>query len=144
MDLASLLRHTEHNGIYHLPPGERDALTAATHAVGLPYYRCDLAENPALDAALSALGAALGLPAWYGANLDALHDCLTDFSWRDDAGGVLLLAGCDALHAMDSEGFDALMSVFAAAAEFWQAQEVPFWVFVDMRADGLAYLPTIG
>lgn len=143
MDFATLLRSADHCGVYHLPPGRRDDLAAAAAAAELAYVPCDLAENPSMDAALAALGKALAFPEWYGANFDALQDCLTDLSWQEGTGWVLLLSGCDALHSCDSEGFDTLMEVFRAAAAYWQEQEVPFWMFIDMRADGIAYLPTI-
>lgn len=144
MDLPSLLRHAEHNGMYHLPPGGLDGLASAATAAGLLFAHCDLKENPALEAALETIGAAFGFPDWYGANLDALHDCLTDFSWQDTTGWAALLTGADALRAGDAEGYAGLKEVLAAAADYWREQEVPFWVFVDLRADGLADLPTIG
>jgi len=144
MDLATFLRSTAHNGVYHLPPGKQEGLAQAAQAAELGYFCCDLQEDPSLDAALARLGKTFDFPEWYGVNFDALQDCLTDLSWQEGSGWVLLLSGCDALRSCDAEGFETLAAVFGAAAEYWQEQEVPFWVFVDMRADGLAYLPTIG
>ena len=43
-----------------------------------------------MKAILSGFGKALYFPEWYGANLDALKDCLTDFSWREATGYVLI------------------------------------------------------
>lgn len=144
MDLPHLLRHTEHTGLYHLPPGGQHALAAASASADLLYVHCDLAEDPSLTAALARLGECLNFPDWFGHNLDALHDCLTDLSWHDTAGWVLLISGIDALRAADEAGYEALSAVLADAAEYWREQETPFWVFLDLRADGLADLPTIG
>ena len=143
MDLAMLLLQGAHNGIYHLPPAGLKALEEGARGAKLTFFRCDLRDDPALDHALVALGQACQLPDWYGANLDALHDCLTDFSWRSDTGWVLAMSGCDALQSMDSDGFDALTEVLTAVAEYWREQEIPFWVFFDMRANSLACLPSI-
>ena len=55
----------------------------------------------------------------------------------------LAAAHGDALKATAPEPWETLMNVFGSAAEYWQNEETPFWVFIDMRADGLAYLPTV-
>jgi len=39
---------------------------------------CDFARLGAADAVYEYLSEELALPAWFGRNLDALHDCLTD------------------------------------------------------------------
>ncbi|MGH3609345.1 MAG: barstar family protein, partial [Pseudonocardiaceae bacterium] len=36
------------------------------------------------------MGSALDFPAWYGRNLDALHDCLADLSWQPIGEHVLI------------------------------------------------------
>lgn len=144
MDLPRLLRHTENTGIYHLPPGGQQALSAATAGADLLYFHCDLAGAPSLEAAMAHLAQCLRFPDWFGHNLDALHDCLTDLSWHESSGWVILISGIDALRAADEAGYESLTEVLAAAAEYWRNLETPFWVFLDLRADGLADLPTIG
>jgi RNAse (barnase) inhibitor barstar len=42
------------------------------------------------DEALAAIGDALDFPPWYGRNLDALYDCLTDLSWLPPGLHVLV------------------------------------------------------
>lgn len=142
-DLATLLRHVRSAGIYHLPTAGRGVLAKAAYSAGLAYVECDLGETAELDVAFAKIGHALGFPDWYGNNLDALNDCLTDLSWRDTPETVLLISGCDELRASLPEAFDTLLSVFAAAIDFWRRDKRPFWVFIDMRADGIALLPTI-
>jgi len=61
--------------------------------------------------ALEAIGVALGFPTWYGRNLDALHDCLTDLSGEH----VLVWAGHRRLEAADPEGYRAVLAVLDAA-----------------------------
>jgi len=142
-DLAALLRHVRSAGIYHLPASGRGVLAKAAYSAGLAYVECELGETAELDVALQKIGHALGFPDWYGNNLDALHDCLTDLSWRDTPETVLLISGCDQLRASLPEAFDTLLSVFAAAIDYWRDDKHLFWVFIDMRADGIALLPTI-
>jgi hypothetical protein len=66
-------------------------------------------------AVLDAIGAALSFPAWYGRNLDALHDCLVDLSWQPDGEHVLIWAGHRQLEAADPEGYRAVLAVLADA-----------------------------
>ncbi len=67
-------------------------------------------------AALDAIGAALNFPAWYGRNLDALHDCLIDLSWQPDGEHVLIWAGHRQLEAADPESYRAVLAVLTDAA----------------------------
>lgn len=57
------------------------------------------------------LKACLGLPEWYGANLDALYDCLTDLG-----PSVISLSGLRWLEPLGAYG-DKLLRVFRDAEE---------------------------
>ncbi|MFE2754143.1 barstar family protein [Actinosynnema sp. NPDC059335] len=48
------------------------------------------------QAAIAAIADALSFPAWFGHNLDALHDCLTDLSWLPEGEHVLEWEGGNA------------------------------------------------
>lgn len=140
--LRRVLINPGNNGIYHLPTSGLEALREAAIAQGLVYCHCDLADAAQGEVALERLAAALNLPEWFGNNFDALYDCLTDLSWQDTSATVLVLSGVDSLYTADPNAWQTLLAVLASAAEFWQNDETPFWVFVDMHADGLAQLPT--
>lgn len=141
--LVALLRSPAHSGVYHLPGSGGGPLEKAAIAAGIEFAGCDFEENDDLAGALRLLAEALALPEYFGGNLDALHDCLTDLSWRDNPATVLLITGCDELRDAEPDSFDSLIDVFTAVADFWRGQSVPFWVFIDLRADGLANLPTL-
>ncbi len=140
--LRKLLAKPELCGIYHLPSSGIDALTQAADSVDYPCFRIDLREAADMKTILSEVGAALGFPQWYGANFDALKDCLTDLSWHEAAGYVLIIAGADALHASGAP-FRQFNEVLSEAIDEWRSSGIPFWVFYDLRADGLATLPTV-
>jgi RNAse (barnase) inhibitor barstar len=65
--------------------------------------------------ALEAIGAALHCPAWYGRNLDALYDCLTDLSWLPAGEHVLVWLGHRHLKAADPDGYRAVLAVLEDA-----------------------------
>jgi RNAse (barnase) inhibitor barstar len=140
--LHRLLMQARQAGIYHLPHGSQAALENAAAELGFPCFKVNFDLSDDLSTILATLGRELGFPDWYGANLDALNDCLTDFSWREAPGYMIIVAGADALHAAPAR-FAALNEAFAAAIEHWRANNVPLWVLYDLRADGLATLPTL-
>lgn len=140
--LRKMLANAALGGIYHLPSSGVESLQQAAESLDFACIRIDLHESGDLAFALAELGGRLGFPPWYGANLDALNDCLTDLSWLEAPGYVLIISGADTLHAQ-GEPFARVNQVFEAAIQEWRSQSIPFWVFYDMRADGLAALPTL-
>ena len=60
----------------HEASGPADAVVAELRAAG---WRVGVVDGPeSRSDALDSIGEALDFPAWYGRNLDALWDCLTD------------------------------------------------------------------
>jgi RNAse (barnase) inhibitor barstar len=141
--LKTHLAQAEQAGIYRFSAPEREALEKASKTLGFAAFNVSLEGCADLDAILSSLGKALNFPDWYGANLDALNDCLTDLSWHEAKGYLLLLSDADALHAATTS-FTALNEVLTAVIEEWQAQGIPFWVFYEFhRAEALNGLPNL-
>lgn len=140
--LQQTLINAANNGVYQLPSSAFEAVQDAATAEGLIYYSCDLVEATTGEAALECLAKALKLPEHFGNNFDALYDCLTDLSWQDTSASVVVLSGADTLYTCDVEAWETLLTVLVSAAEYWQDEETPFWVFIDLQADGLAHLPT--
>lgn len=140
--LQKMLAQPKQAGIYHLPHGAKAALSKAAKALGFANFQVSFEESDNMGTILAALGRDLDFPDWYGANFDALNDCLTDFSWHEAAGYVITIAHADAVHATPNS-FSALNAVLTNAIEEWQARDVPFWIFYDLRADGLATLPSL-
>ena len=78
---------------------------------------------------LAALAKSLGFPEWFGGNWDALEDCLTDLSWREDRPRVLLFSGAKA-----GDELGILLDILASSAEYWRERERAFFaVFVDPK-----------
>ncbi len=63
--------------------------------------------------ALAALGRALRLPDWYGQNLDALWDCITDLTEPT----VLVWSGWEQLAVSDPESWAAIVGILRERAE---------------------------
>lgn len=66
-------------------------------------------------AMLAAIAEALSFPDWFGHNLDALHDCLTDLSWLPEGEHVLVWTDPQVLAEADPASYRAIRSVLADA-----------------------------
>ena len=121
--------------------GDMHPVVTAAAAAKLRCHAADLRSVANKSEMLAALAKGLALPEHFGDNWDALADCLGDLSWMPADGYLILLEHCDGFRAGDGGDFTMALQVFAAASEAWRGVRVPFWVLVDMHADGIACLP---
>lgn len=138
---AARLGEASASGVYRAPGA--DALLAAAREFGLDAVRISLEGVAAKRLLLERIAAALRFPQWFGANWDALEDCLTDLSWRGGAGYLLVFEDGGAARDLPPEDYDTLLDVLDSSAKAWAAKDTPFFaVFVDpARALGLPEIP---
>ncbi|MET9338478.1 barstar family protein [Nonomuraea sp. NPDC003804] len=67
------------------------------------------------DGVMTAIAATLRFPCYFGHNLDALYDSLTDLSWLPPGEHLLIWSNPGALRAVDPDAYDAITSVLADA-----------------------------
>jgi hypothetical protein len=139
-ELLAVLEDANAGGVFHLPAQDRAAVRRAAAEAGFACFEVSLADCSQLDAVLARLGNGLDFPDWYGHNLDALKDCLTDLSWVAAAGYVLIIDHAGPFHLREPEDFAVLGDVFLAAIAEWRAQGYPMWIFFDLPAIGLPIL----
>jgi RNAse (barnase) inhibitor barstar len=97
---------------------------------GQRFVQVDLSAARDKKAVLTAIGRAFGFPEWYGANLDALYDCLTDLpADRAAEGYVVVLQRLPYNEGFDVEQRDALLDVFRDAAEAYADDGIAMRVF---------------
>jgi len=105
-----------------------ETLRAWTHAAQHHFVHVSLHGVRERRLILVEIGHALELPSWFGANLDALYDSLTDLPERIGAPGyVIVLDGL--LHGAETDENAALLDVFRDAAEDFASRGVAFRVF---------------
>ncbi|CRK55524.1 hypothetical protein [Alloactinosynnema sp. L-07] len=68
-------------------------------------------------AMFTALADTLKFPDWFGHNLDALYDCLTDLSWLPADHHVLIWTHSQVLAKADPPGYRAIREVLDDAVE---------------------------
>jgi RNAse (barnase) inhibitor barstar len=102
--VAEVLAHPELNGVYRL--------SQAVEGLAPVLDGRTLSDRGDL---LVALGSVLGFPDYYGANWDALDECLQDMNWRDGAISVLI----DHANAIPVSVMTMLADVFLSASSYW-------------------------
>ena len=115
-------------GIFKLSRKDLPALRKAAAELKQACFNVDLKNARNVPSFIKALKRDLDFPDWFGGNLDALHDCLTDFSWHPASGYVITLSGYDLLRG-NPTSFAAFNAVMSSATEAWEARNIPFRVF---------------
>ncbi len=135
--LGERLSDPARSGVYRST--RLEALEDAVRGTRLNYTRISLAGVEDRESMLAALSRELAFPAWFGGNWDALEDCLSDLSWIEAAGHLIVF---EDFQAVLTDELGVLIDVLSSAAEFWAAQKRPFFaVFLDPeRSLGLADL----
>ncbi|MBK1786469.1 barstar family protein [Prauserella cavernicola] len=64
---------------------------------------------------IDAIAVALSFPDYFGRNLDALYDCLTDLGWLPSGEHVLIWVASDVLKQADPRSYLAVHSVLSDA-----------------------------
>lgn len=101
-----------------LGPMSIEALMRWAEETHQRFVQIDLTGARDKKSVLRKIGRALEFPVWYGANLDALYDCLTDLPDRGDVSAwLILLTHLPSTEKFDPEQRAGLLDVFKDAAE---------------------------
>lgn len=123
----------------HAPPGLY-SLPANSSVSGA--LTVDLSNSRNLESVLRQLGKALAFPDWYGANLDALYDCLSDPDWAPPAEGIVLLNGMAAWRDRQPEKCSLFFEVLTLAIrERAETADAPA-VLIDLEAPNIPPWPS--
>jgi RNAse (barnase) inhibitor barstar len=116
-----------------MPLGSLDpqALRQWADAAGHRFVQVSLAGCTDRRSVLEAVGKAMGFADWFGANLDALYDSLTDLAAPLAGKGlVVVLSGLPHAPGFTSDDREAVLEVFRDAAEAFAEVSVPLRVIV--------------
>lgn len=76
------------------------------------------------SSAMEAIAQELAFPGWFGHNLDALYDCLTDLSWLPAGEHVLILSGAEGLKNADPKAYLGICGVLFDAQRALKSGDV--------------------
>jgi len=128
---ANMLTHYARAGVYATSAAQSHAMSLSAASINFDCWSVDIHATQTAPALLRQIGQALHFPEWYGENWDALADCLTDLSWSEADGFIVLLQGGDALHAAQPGLWQTLVDMLVEVSDFWRENQVAFWVLVD-------------
>jgi len=132
--LADKLKEAKGCGVFKLINSPEDILREANRA-NLLVCRFDFADTKGKADFLSTIAKALNFPDWFGYNWDALEDCMTDLSWLDARGYVLLFENIRPFAESHPADFATALEVCNAVAEHWRNAATPLWVFIQGQQD---------
>lgn len=126
MESVRSLIAKRHGGVYRYKalttPAELERLARTGNLVFLHIEGQKLARK---EQFLNHAALAMHFPEYFGDNWDAFEDCLTDLSWLEGEGFVLLYDHTDTLAEHAPQHFDTLVEILREAAEFWHGQGKP-------------------
>ena len=123
------------SGVYRA--SRSDEILDATQGSELLVSRIALSGAADKEALMQRIALAMEFPSWFGANWDALEDCLADLSCSKAGGHVLLIEGAADLPA-DDRGI--LVDILASAAASWAERKRPFFAVFLAGSPGLPEL----
>jgi hypothetical protein len=75
--------------------------------------------------ALAEIAAALQFPTYFGANWDALDECISDLEWLPAAGYVIVVLKAEELLKEERQELPNLVSILRDASAFWTSRKLP-------------------
>lgn len=107
---------------------QREALRQLAAQQLAHYVEVQLAACADKDSLMAELARTLGFPDWFGGNLDALYDALTDLPGPDP--WLIVLDGL-LVNELDRDARDSILDVFRDAADDFSDRGIGFRVFYD-------------
>lgn len=137
--LTQVLNTLERAGPYRLSPSLKPDLLAVAQELGWTSATVYPEGCSNTEQWLAELGKILKLPEYFGANLDALYDCLLDTQVLHPENLLLILGNLDSL----GEDVDPLIAVLQAASDEWREQGRSLWALLDAPGLDLDPFPSL-
>ena len=142
--LLDILEDFRTSGVFRLE-GDISAkeLSNISKQHGLAFFLLDGAKITNKEQFLKEAAVQLQFPDYFGANWDAFEDCLTDMSWHEAGGYVIMFDGAAAFAERSPEQFNMAVQIFRSCAEFWRDRNRLFLVMLSGLGDKGKELPAI-
>jgi hypothetical protein len=121
-----------------MAPAAMNGMRDAAKRARLAWYELDFARVAGKQQFLAVCARGLRLPDWFGANWDALSDCLKDM----EANCVVSCRNTGAFSAAAPDDYATALEVFRDATNYWSERGLVFIVLLDRGPAGVA-LPNL-
>jgi hypothetical protein len=123
-----LFSRAEHSGIYSIEEDSIPSIREAAAQAGIAVFCLDLSDITGKAGFLNAAAKSLRFPHHFGSNWDAFEDCLTDLSWLDAKGYVLLFQKLENFACNAPAELAMACNILRDAAAHWKQHNVGFFV----------------
>lgn len=115
-------------GVFFVSPAiARAEIAQLTKKAGWLYFHLDCSKITTKSGLLKAIGPAMHFPDYYGENWDAFEECLTDLSWAEGKGTVLLLEHVDGI-AKNTDAWETFCEILEDSCDYWAGEDQPLLV----------------
>lgn len=140
--LQRALRGVQPPGVYEFPSGASvKFLKSEAKRANFNFYYLNGSKIRDKQSFLEKIAQAMSFPAYFGKNWDALNDVLTDMSWAQPGGIIILFQAPEHFMRAAPKDWEIALDIFKSAAEFWQRQNIPFYVL--LRGRGIKGFPSL-
>lgn len=142
--LSDMLKDPKTSGVYLLDESlSVEHLEKLASERGLAFYHLEGQDIRDKDQFLKETALALRFPEYFGNNWDALADCLTDMSWHETDGFVILYDHFDLLAEHSPRDFEMALDIFRESAEFWFNQGKSLFVLLQGKSVEGSEIPRV-
>ena len=141
---ADILKDPQASGVYFIKGAFRVSdLEELAGSRSLTFFHVRGTEIDGKDRFLSQAATALAFPEYFGNNWDAFEDCLTDMSWHEAKGFVVLFDHIDGFAGRSAEDFQTAVAILKDVAEFWRNRGKTFLAFLSGTGADRWGLPSV-
>jgi RNAse (barnase) inhibitor barstar len=133
--LSDMLKNSETSGVYLLEESASvQGLEKICKEHGLAFFLLEGRDVRNKDQFLKQVALVLRFPDYFGNNWDAFSDCLTDMSWHEADGFVILYDHFESLAEHSPQEFEMLLDLFKESTEFWRDQGKAVFVLLHGKS----------
>ena len=118
------------SGVYHAPT-HAAAIRDSLSGTGALWLDLDFQKVRTKHELLQAVASAVGAPAQFGDNWDALADVLQDLSWHRASAYMLHVRACAAAARSLGRDWSTFLEILASTAMYWKRHDKAFVALVD-------------
>ena len=142
--LSEMLKDPQASGVYLLEESDpAETLKKLASERGLAFFHIEGQHISAKDQFLKQAALILRFPEYFGHNWDAFADCLTDMSWHEADGFVILYDHFDPFAKHSLREFETALDIFKESAEFWRNQGKALFVLLHGTSVKGSELPKV-
>ena len=131
--MPEMIQLTASNSVQELDAANLADVRSEAARLEQRFFAVQLDGAGSKEQVLVRIAGAFDFPDYFGHNLDALADCLTDLELGEQAGFVIVLEKLPQTAGFNEKDREKLLAVFRDVAEFWADQSVPFHVFYSVE-----------